>query len=99
MQLNDIGNVLVLTITKRSDGTVYDASGASTKQILLRKPLGGLLTKTAIFTTDGTDGKIQYTSIDGYLDEQGKWMIQGFLINGGSELYTTVHKFNVGKNA
>jgi hypothetical protein len=60
VHVGDVGTVFRLTL---SDGsTIVDASGATTKEILFRKPSGAVVTKSAAFTTDGTDGKIEYVT-------------------------------------
>jgi hypothetical protein len=57
-RLGDIGTTIRVTI--QEGGSAVDVSGATTKQIYLRKPnTGDTYTKTAIFTTDGTNGQIE----------------------------------------
>ncbi|NIP55083.1 MAG: hypothetical protein GWN00_09825, partial [Aliifodinibius sp.] len=44
-----------------------------------------VVTKDGVFVTDGTDGKLQYTTIADDLDEIGIWHLQGYLVmNEGS---------------
>ena len=47
--VSDIGTIIQITITE--DGVALDISSATTKEIILKKPSGTLLTKTATFTT------------------------------------------------
>ena len=61
IQQNDIGTKFLVTI-KDGDSAV-DISGASTKQIIIKKPSGETLTNSASFNSDGTDGKIYYNAI------------------------------------
>jgi len=70
--VGDIGTIFEATI-KDQAGAVVDISTATTKQILFKKPTGVVLTKTASFTTTGSDGKIRYTTIAGDLDVSGVW--------------------------
>ena len=72
----DVGTTFILTITDQ-DGSAVDVSGASTKQIKFEKPSGADVTQTADFTSDGTDGKIEYTTVADDLNETGFWKIQG----------------------
>ena len=60
----DVGTVFRLTITD-TDGTAIDVSTATTKYIYFQDPAGTKTQQTAAFYTDGTDGKIQYTTIAG----------------------------------
>lgn len=87
MIVGDIGTVVELTILD-STGAAFNASGATTKQILLRKPTGVVLTKTASFTTDGTDGKIRYTLASGDIDVPGPWAIRGRVASGSYDYST-----------
>ena len=79
MQVGDIGTIITLTIQNTS-GSIVNVSSATTKQIRLRKPSGEVLNKTASFTSDGSDGKIQYTTISGDLDESGRWEMQAVVV-------------------
>lgn len=101
LHLNDIGTILRVTIKdKQSDGSssVLDISGATTKQIILLKPGGDKLTKTASFYTDGSDGIIQYTTVEGDIDEVGRWQIQGSIVTSGGEWKTDISNFKVLRN-
>lgn len=75
---NDIGSTIELTII--DNGIIYDVSLATTKQIILKKPSGAVLTKTALFSSDGSDGKIYYIIVSGDLDEAGTYDVQAKLI-------------------
>lgn len=79
--VGDVGTALRLRVTE--NGEAVDVSLVGAKQIKLRTPDGRVVTKTAQFTDDGTDGYIEYVTIAGDLDVPGKWRIQGFLTNLG----------------
>lgn len=64
-----------------------DISGATAKTILFQKPSGVMLEKAALFVTDGTDGQIQYSTVEGDLDEVGIWKIQAVVELGSGSLY------------
>ena len=69
--VDDVGTIFRVTVydTTSSGGTsVADISGATTKQFTFKRPDGTTFTKTAVFTTDGTDGNIQYVTESGVLD-------------------------------
>jgi len=93
VRVGDIGVTFKVTI--EDCGTVVDVSAASTKQILLYKPDGTVLTKTASFYTDGTDGIIKYSTISGDLNIAGFWRIEAYVVIGGSEYYSEIQRFRV----
>ncbi len=84
----DTGTVLVLTITDQDDAVV-SLVGATVKQILMKKPDGVVLTKAASFTTDGSDGKIQWTTLVTDLDVPGLWILQGNVQLASGAWHTT----------
>lgn len=87
---NDFGTLLKVLVnnTDASGNTAADdISGFGTTQFILKKPDGTKLTKTATFTTDGTDGYLQYTLADGDLDVAGDWELQVNLVNGSTSQY------------
>lgn len=96
IHVGDIGTVFLGTVMDGS--SVVDVSGATTKQLFFKKPDDTVLTKTAAFTTDGSDGKIQYASIAADLDIAGWWNWQGKLILPGGTWRTDVHRFQVHVN-
>jgi hypothetical protein len=84
--VGDIGTVFEIDVGE-------DISTATTKQIYFKKPNGATLTKTATFTTDGTDGKIEYTTVADDIDVAGTWQIQGRLVFGSNEFATAIGSF------
>lgn len=93
IHLNDVGTQFIVTILNQ-DEEAEDLSGYSTKQIIFTKPSGEKLTKTANFYTDGTDGKIYYTSVADDLDEAGTWQIQG-VVDG---FHSNIETFKIYRN-
>lgn len=81
LHVGDYGTTIEVIVEE--DGAVVDISSATTKQIKFRTPDGRVLTKTASFTTDGTDGAMKYTLQQGDLDEPGRWRRQGYLAGVG----------------
>tara|TARA_R110000824_G_scaffold101260_6_gene240582 strand:- start:1499 stop:1828 length:330 start_codon:yes stop_codon:yes gene_type:complete len=77
-QLNDNGVSFVLTVKDCVAGTetIVNLSGTTSKEIIFKSPSGTTATKTASFESDGTDGKIKYTTVSGDLNEVGTWRIQ-----------------------
>ena len=96
IHLNDIGTKFLVTITDGS--SAVDVSTASTKQIIIKKPSGSKLTKTASFNSDGSDGKIYYTTVTDDLDEAGSHKLQGKVIISDGTFYTDIQTFKVYRN-
>lgn len=96
VHVSDIGTILRLTI-RDQDKAAIDVSGATTKQIILRKTdQSTTLTKTASNFSDGTDGIIQYTTVSGDLTPAGPWKIQGrIVLSGGADFRTEIKDFDV----
>jgi hypothetical protein len=91
----------IIRVELKDGGEVLDVSTASIKKIKFKKPNGTVVSKNAAFTTDGSDGKIQYTteaSPNNILDEPGKWEYQAYIEMSGkwhSEKLTFIVRDNV----
>lgn len=96
IHIGDIGTILRVTV--KDGDTAVNISSATSKIIILEDPDGNNSEKTAIFTTDGTDGKIQYTTIAGDLDERGNWSIQAKIVMPSGTWYSDVSVFQVHEN-
>ena len=77
---------------------VLDCSTAVTKSLLFKKPDGTVVTQTAVFVTDGTDGKIRYVTIAADLVPFGVWEWQARIEFVAGTWSTTVKSFQVHKN-
>jgi hypothetical protein len=78
------------------DGADIDVSGASTKQIKLRSPSGTVDTHTAAFTSDGTDGRIQYVTANAAdLDGPGWWKAAAYVVTASKTFETEEFMFFV----
>jgi hypothetical protein len=96
IHVNDIGTVFKILIKDGED--VQDISTASTKNIIFLKPDGTSVTKSGTFTTDGTDGYIQYTTVLDDIDLVGIWKIQAHIIMGTLNFKTDISPFRVYAN-
>ena len=99
VQLNTVKLVITLTVTDKS-GNPIDISAATVKNILLKD---SLITKTvypkvASFVTNGTDGKIRYTTQSGDLNSIGVWEVQGEIDSPNFTGRTSVERFKVVRN-
>jgi len=81
---NDVGTVFLVTVQDCVSGTAaaLDVSSATSLQLVFSAPDGTSSTKTATLNTDGTDGKIKYTTVDGDLDQVGTWRLQARVVFG-----------------
>jgi len=74
IRLGDYGTILRGTIYDELDEP-QDISDAVTKYLILKKPDGSSVQKTASFFTDGTDGKLIYAVQSGDIDQVGRWQL------------------------
>jgi hypothetical protein len=81
----DIGVVFNVTLID-PNGAELDLSAADTLQILLTKPDGTVLTKTA---TNPSGGRLRYASQSGDLSVGGVWRIHGKAVDTGVYTYTS----------
>lgn len=93
MHVGDIGTVIEVTLY--DGGSVVDISSATVKQFMLEKPDGTTVTKSASFTTDGTDGKLRYTTIANDLDTAGDWQLQVYVEMTAGKWNSDVGAFTV----
>ena len=90
----DIGTVFKVTI--KDSSVVVDISSSTTKQLIFKKPSGEKLEKNASYFTDGS---ITYTTVDGDLDEEGMWKLQGkIILSGGNTFSTDLTSFKIHRN-
>ena len=94
---HDIGTVLKFTV-KDENGDAVNLASASTKNVMLKKPNGKVLTKSSSFYTDGTDGILTYTIVDGDLDLNGTWENQVYVVINSNEFYSDIHEMVVYRN-
>ena len=100
IRINDIGTKFLITI--KDNESVVDISGtgsdAENKRIIFKKPSDSQLDKPASFNSDGTDGKLYYTTESGDLDEDGIWKLQAKVIIGSQTFHSDIHTFKVHRN-
>jgi len=92
----DVGTKLRVLVQR--DGVVFNvsvANGNTVKTIKLRDKDGTVKVKTASYgdepgdAGDGTDGILQYTTLDSDLDSSGPWDIQAYVEHGTSVKFHT----------
>ena len=98
VQFGDVGVLIELTITN-SAGSAIDISSADTHDIILRPHGGDSLTNSGTFSTNGSDGKLQYTTQSGDLLSVGMWNAQAHVtLPDSSDWRTELLAFEVGRN-
>jgi hypothetical protein len=90
--------VLIEFVVLDDAGAPLDISGASTKKLYFRKPNGITISKDAEYTTNGADGKLQFSTTANDLSPYGLWQVQAYLIKSGLDGRTETATFNVLKN-
>jgi hypothetical protein len=91
----DVGTTLQVTI---KDGDTYvDITNFGTKEILIRKPNGAILTKTATVVT-AVSGIMKYVAESGTFDIAGVHQIQGRVASSTSNFYSSIDEFDVNRN-
>lgn len=86
--LNDFGVDITLTVTDSACNPV-NISTSTAREFELQKPDGTVVTVTAVFVTDGTDGKLRYSVASGVLDVIGTWNVRAKITEGMSKLFRT----------
>ena len=97
---NQPGLTIEITMLREDGRTPLDISGAVVRKIGFKKPKGGSVSFDAVLVTDGTDGKMQYVTSKGDLDEAGIWTVQGWVrMADGTEYPSERQAFEVGANS
>ena len=91
------GQVLRLTIIDTDTDAAADVSAYATSQVIyLRDELDNVSSAlVAAFATDGSDGVVDYTLVDGDIDEAGIWGVKVVLTAASAELNTIWETFEV----
>ena len=96
IHINDIGTVFEITL-EDCDGVV-DLTGVSTITFRLTDPANVRTDKTGALLTDGTDGKVIYTTVDGDLHTAGTWKLQVYVALPTGQWNSNIQKFKVHPN-
>jgi hypothetical protein len=93
IHVNDIGTKFLATI--KDDGEVVDVSSAISVTMMFKKPDDEVVQKAGVFDSDGTDGKIYYSTVVGDLDEAGQYKLQAKVVLSTGTYYTDIYTFKV----
>ncbi len=99
IHVGDVGTVFNPTMVDEN-GAIMNLATATTLQIWFAKPDGTVVTKTATLTSDGTDGKMQYSATSGDLSRNGLWSAQPYVefTSGASKYHGKILQFFVTGN-
>lgn len=86
VQQSDVGVVIQVQFVNEL-GEAIDISSCVLKRIYCTKESGTTFTWIPSFLTNGTDGKIVYTTMPGDLDEIGEYQIQGMYANTNGDTF------------
>lgn len=78
IRVGDVGTIIQVTV-KDEDDAVIDISTCSVKQLVFLRPDATYYTRAAQFSTDGTNGVIQYTTTSADLTVAGEWKVQAYV--------------------
>jgi len=93
----DVGTAIEVEIL--DDGAARDISTLSAGVLYLKKPDFSVLTKTAVLSSSGTDGKIRYVTIADDMVPAGDWFGQiKCTLSGGAIFHTTWFEIEVREN-
>jgi len=95
--VDDEGTIFRITIQECISDVLapVDVSGQTAMSFIYKKPDGTTLTVTPSFTTDGTDGKVQYNTLTGNIDQAGVWCLQAEVTLPTGTYRTSIIKFDV----
>ena len=104
IHLDDVGTIFEVTIIDPITNRPLNISDATETLIYLLRPAidentpEERLDKTAVFTADGSDGRIQYASVAGDLTPAGRWKIQARVTTPNGVWHSQILKFKVEEN-
>jgi hypothetical protein len=94
LHLNDIGTRILITIKEGADAV--DISTATVMEFDFKKKDGSTFTVDAEWDTDGTDGVMEYITVEDDIDQLGKWSVQPYLEMPNWQGHTQKIDFRVG---
>ncbi len=96
LHVNDVGTVLRFTI--KEAGVPLDLASVTSKKLKLEKKDKTTLYKDLSFTTSGSDGKVEYITAAGDLDQKGKLRAQVYLESSDGKWHTSIVEWEVEAN-
>lgn len=100
-QVNDIGTVFRVTVydtTNTGATNAANISDASSIVFYFRTPADTVVERNGSFTNSGTDGQVQYVTVDGDLSMAGTWSLQVKIATPSGTWRTNKANFKVNSN-
>ena len=85
----------IFEVTLKEKGVVVPIDTATALSIVFSKPTQATITRTAVLSTDGLDGKLRYVTIAGDLDLDGWWSLQADVTMPNWDGPSTIDEFEV----
>lgn len=101
IHVGDIGTVFLVQVQECIDGNSIapvDLSDATAVYLAFANHQGRTFRVPANFTTDGTDGQVQYSTVTGDLDAEGRWRLQVLVETPEGSWSSDVRVFSVAGN-
>lgn len=99
-KVGDIGTAIEIQVMELdSFGNEVPVDLSSATSLVMKLLVPGTtksISKTATFTTNGTDGKIRYVTQAGDLSTAGFWQIEAEVTMPGGQWSTDIYKMKVG---
>lgn len=95
IQKDDVGTVVTVLINQAGTDTAEDVSDATTRTVKVKLKDGTVTSHVGSFVTDGTDGKVKFTSVAASFSVAGEATLQVYLENtdASKKHHTTERKF------
>lgn len=93
---DDVGTVITLTV--KEDGVAADISTATELQLRFWKPSDTSTYVEPTFVTDGDDGQVTYTTLEGDLDEVGVYKLQVVVTLPSGKFHSDIVEMRVWEN-
>lgn len=94
LRRGDVGSVIRIAV--KENGTTFDISAATLKQLKVKHPDGTGSTWVPSFESGGADGVLVYATLAADLDQAGPWTGQVYLEFVGGKWHTEPFSFTVG---
>lgn len=95
MHVGDVGTDFNITILTKSGETVDISTVSDPIVFSFKRPDGTTFNRLGSVLGDGSAGIVTYRTVDGDIDQYGRWQLQVFVSFCSTELYTRVLKFTV----
>ena len=95
IQKDDVGTVVTVLINQAGTNTAEDVSDATTIKVKIKLKDGTVVSHDGSWVSDGTDGKIKFTSVAASFAVAGDATLQVYLENAAStkKHHTTERRF------